>query len=276
MPKVKETPQEVEARKKKEFEAALAKLQRAPNDVALVRHIQGEGSDPVVSPAPVNLPALEVGSSPEVSSSSGDPPSSVGPALSSVPGTREVLPLGCVEAGVVAAPVEHSVPEEPAGAVTHPAEEPERPRKWPTATVASPTAQVVFDQLEPQVRDFKIPARAKKRSVAVCEDVFSRVSHFSFASDGLDKGLILSFLLDRYIPKEIGQGMSVARWLMREPETEDKIRYLPFYEDMKLKRRLAGLKEFHGLSKVTLIENVVLQALPPSPHNIPPTRRRRV
>jgi hypothetical protein len=133
--------------------------------------------------------------------------------LSSVPRTRAVLPLGSVEAGVVAAPVQHSVPEEPAGAVTHPAEEPERPRKWPTATVASPTAQVVFDQLEPPVRDFKIPARAKKRSVAVCEDVFSRVSHFSFASDGLDKGLILSFLLDRYIPKEIGQGMSVARWL---------------------------------------------------------------
>ncbi len=259
MPKVKETPQEVEARKKKEFEAALAKLQRAPNDVALVRHIQGEGSDPVVSPAPVNL------------------------RLPSFSGHRTTSRLfgifragGGVEAGVVAAPVEHSVPEEPAGAVTHPAEEPERPRKWPTATVASPTAQVVFDQLEPQVRDFKIPARAKKRSVAVCEDVFSRVSHFSFASDGLDKGLILSFLLDRYIPKEIGQGMSVARWLMREPETEDKIRYLPFYEDMKLKRRLAGLKEFHGLSKVTLIENVVLQALPPSPHNIPPTRRRRV
>jgi hypothetical protein len=111
--------------------------------------------------------------------------------------------------------------------------------------------------------------------VAVSEDVFSRVSHFSFASDGLDKGLILSYLLDRYIPKEIGQGTSVARWLMREPEIEDRIRYLPFYEDVKLKRRLAGLKEFYGLSKVTLIENVVSQALPASPHNVPPTRRRR-
>jgi hypothetical protein len=235
MAKVKETPEEVEARKKREFEAALAKIQRAPNDVALVRHIQ-----------------------------------------SSVPGTEDVLPSGSLGADIVPAPGEHNVAEESPGVVAARAEAPERLRKFPTATVASPTVQVVFDQLEPQVRDFSIPARAKKRSVAVCEDVFSRVSHFSFASDGLDKGLILSFLLDRYTPKEIGQATSVARWLMRQPETEDRIRYLPFYEDVKLKRRLAGLKEFHGLSKVTIIENVVSQALPPCPHNIPPTRRRRV
>jgi hypothetical protein len=235
MPKVKETPEEAEARKKKEFEAALAKLQRVPNDVALVRHIQD-----------------------------------------SAPGPQEVLSSGSVQAGIVAAPGRDNVTDDPATADFPPAEEPGRLRRFPTATVASPTVQVLFNQLEPQVRDFRIPARAKKRSVAVCEDVFSRVSHFSFASDGLDKGLILSFLLDRYTPKEIGQGTSVARWLMRQPETEDRIRYLPFYEDVKLKRRLAGLKEFHGLSKVTLIENVVSQALPPCPHNIPPTRRRRV
>jgi hypothetical protein len=233
MPKVKETPEEAEARKKKEFEAALAKLQRAPNDVALVRHIQD-----------------------------------------STPASEEVLSRESVQAAVVAAPASDNFTEELATADVP--EEPERPRKFATATVASPTVQAVFNQLEPQVRDFSIPARAKKRSVAVCEDVFSRVSHFSFASDGLDKGLILSFLLDRYIPKEIRQETSVARWLMREPEKDDRIRYLPFYEDMKLKRRLAGLKEFHGLSKVTLIENVVSQALPPSPHNVPPTKRRRV
>jgi hypothetical protein len=232
MAKVKETPEEAEARKKKEFEAALAKLQRVPNDVALVRHIQ-----------------------------------------ESAP--QEVLPSASVETGIVAAPVKDNVTDDPATADVPRSEEPGRLRKFPTATVASPTVQVVFNQLEPQVRDFRIPPRAKKRSVAVCEDVFSRVSHFSFASDGLDKGLILSFLLDRYIPREIAQETSVPRWLMREPEKEDRIRYLPFYEDVKLKRRLAGLKEFHGLSKVTLIENVVSQALPPSPHNVPPTRRRR-
>jgi hypothetical protein len=234
MPKVKETPEEAEVRKKKEFEAALAKLQRVPNDVALVRHIQDSASGPL-----------------------------------------EVSSAGSAEARIVEAPVMDNVPEEPAKTDVPRAEELERVRKFPTATVASPTAQVVFNQLELQVRDFSIPARAKKRSVAVCEDVFSRVSHFSFASDGLDKGLILSFLLDRYIPKEIGQGTNVARWLMRQPEGEDRIRYLPFYEDVKLKRRLAGLKEFHGLSKVTLIENVVSQALPPSPHNVPPTKRQR-
>ena len=234
MPKIKETPEEAEARKKKEFEAALAKLQRVPNDVALVRHIQD-----------------------------------------SAPRPQEVLSSRSVQAGIVAAPIRDNVTDEPAMADFPPPEEPGRLRKFPTATVASPTVQVLFNQLEPQVRDFRIPARAKKRSVAVCEDVFSRVSHFSFASDGLDKGLILSFLLDRHIPKEIGQETSVARWLMREPEKEDRIRYLPFYEDVKLRRRLAGLKEFHGLSKVTLIENVVSQALPPSPHNVPPTRRRR-
>jgi hypothetical protein len=233
MTKVKETREEAEVRKKREFEAAIAKLQRVPNDVALVRHIQD-----------------------------------------SAPGPQEVLPSAPVEAGTVAAPVSDDVTAEPT-ALAPREEEQERVRKFPTATAASPTVQVVFDQLEPQIRDFRIPVRALKRSVAVCEDVFSRVSHFSFASDGLDKGLILSFLLDRYIPKEIGPGTTVARWLMREPEKEDRIRYLPFYEDVKLKRRLAGLKEFHGLSKVTLIENVVSQALPASPHNVPPTRRRR-
>lgn len=233
MPKVKETPEEAEARKKKEFEAAIAKLQRAPNDVALVRHIQD------------TAPASEAVLSPE-----------------------------SVQAAVVAASASDNSMEELATADVP--EEPGRRRKFATATVASPAVQVVFNQLETQVRNFSIPARAKKRSVAVCEDVFSRVSHFSFASDGLDKGLILSFLLDRYIPKEIRQETSVARWLMREPEKDDRIRYLPFYEDVKLKRRLAGLKEFHGLSKVTLIENVVVQALPPCPHNVPPTKRQRV
>ena len=69
--------------------------------------------------------------------------------------------------------------------------------------MASPTAQVVFNQLELQVMDFSIPARAKKRSVAVCEDVFSRVSHFSFASDGLDKGLIITSR-NKVFPDEFG------------------------------------------------------------------------
>ncbi len=85
MPKVKETPEEAEARKKKEFEAALAKLQRVPNDVALVRHIQD-----------------------------------------SAPRPQEVLSLGPVQAGIVAAPARDNVTEEPATADVPPAEEPGR------------------------------------------------------------------------------------------------------------------------------------------------------
>src|ERR1700736_3440641 len=101
MPKVKETREEAEVRKKREFEAALAKLQRVPNDVALVRHIQD-----------------------------------------SAPGLQEVLPSASVEAGIVAAPASDNVT-----AVIPREEEPERVRKFPTATAASPIAQVVFDQL---------------------------------------------------------------------------------------------------------------------------------
>jgi hypothetical protein len=50
---------------------------------------------------------------------------------------------------------------------------------------------------------------------------------------------------------------------------------LTYFEDAKLNARLLLLKDWHGLSKVTVIENIVVQALPASPRNVPPAKRKR-
>jgi hypothetical protein len=79
--------------------------------------------------------------------------------------------------------------------------------------------------------------------------------------------------MERYVPRDRPE--KLPRFLARELENEDQPRHLTFFEDLKLAERLDWLKARHGSTKVAVVENIVLHALPPAPFNVPPTRRRR-
>jgi hypothetical protein len=144
--------------------------------------------------------------------------------------------------------------------------------RFPTASVASPTAEVLFKELAPQIRAFRTTEPARRITVSVSEEVFSRVSHLHFV-ERVGKLEIMSFLMERYVPRDRPE--KLPRFLARELENEDQPRHLTFFEDLKLAERLDWLKARHGSTKVAVVENIVLHALPPAPFNVPPTRRRR-
>ena len=147
-----------------------------------------------------------------------------------------------------------------------------KPARFPTASVASPTAEVLFKELAPQIKAFKIVGPARRITVSVSEEVFSRVSQLHFV-ERVGKLEILSFLMERFVPKDRPE--KLHRFLARELEDEDQPRHLTFFEDLKLAERLDWLKAKHGFTKVAVVENIVLHALPPAPFNVPPTKRRR-
>jgi hypothetical protein len=147
-----------------------------------------------------------------------------------------------------------------------------KPARFPTASVASPTAEVLFKELAPQIKAFKIVGPARRITVSVSEEVFSRVSQLHFV-ERVGKLEILSFLMEQFVPKDHPE--KLHRFLARELEDEDQPRHLTFFEDFKLAERLDWLKAKHGFTKVAVVENIVLHALPPAPFNVPPTKRRR-
>jgi hypothetical protein len=151
------------------------------------------------------------------------------------------------------------------------APKPVKPR-FPTASVASPTAEVLFKEIAPQIRAFKVAGRARRITVSVSEEVFSRVSHLHFV-ERVGKLEIVSFLMERFVPKDRPE--KLPRFLARELEDEYQPRHLTFFEDVQLVERLDWLKARHGFTKVAVVENIVLHALPPAPFNVPPTKRRR-
>jgi hypothetical protein len=144
--------------------------------------------------------------------------------------------------------------------------------RFPTASVASPTTEILFKELAPQIKAFRTTEPARRITVSVSEEVFSRVSHLHFV-ERLGKLEIMSFLMERFVPKDSPE--KLPRFLARELEDEDQPRHLVFFEDLKLAERLDWLKARHGLAKVAVVENIVLHALPLAPFNVPPTKRRR-
>ena len=73
--------------------------------------------------------------------------------------------------------------------------------RFPTASVASPTAEVLFKELAPQIRAFRTTEPARRITVSVSEEVFSRVSHLHFV-ERVGKLEIMSFLMERYVPRD--------------------------------------------------------------------------
>ena len=144
--------------------------------------------------------------------------------------------------------------------------------RFPTASVASPTAAVLFKELAPQIKAFSIAMPARRITVSVSEEVFSRVSHLHFV-ERVGKLEIMSFLMERFVPKDRPE--KLPRFLVRELEEEDQPRHLVFFEDLNLAERLDWLKARHGFAKVAVVNNIILHVLPPAPFNVPPTKRRR-
>jgi hypothetical protein len=231
--------QDMEARR------AMFEAVRPATDAALEQHIRSERSVVPLSPDDLH----EVAANPDETD--------VAAVIETEPGHQDAP--GLMETKV--APTVVQVPEV---AVSE--------RRFVTATVASPNTAVIFKELGFQVKAFSPPSPARRITVTVSEDVFSRVSHFSFV-ERVGKIEILTFLLDRFVPKEGSE--KAPRWLVREPGEGNRIRHLTYFEDAKLTGRLLLLKDWHRLSKVTVIENIVLQALPASPRIVPPTKRKR-
>jgi hypothetical protein len=150
-------------------------------------------------------------------------------------------------------------------------EAPKHPR-FPTVTVASPATEVLFKELAQQIKAFNPSSRTRRITISVSDDVFSRVSHLHFV-ERIGKVEVLTFLLERYVPKDRPDKLS--RFLAREIQDEDQPRHLTFFEDADLAERLNWLKERHGIAKVAAVENIVLHALPPAPFNVSPIKRRR-
>jgi hypothetical protein len=144
--------------------------------------------------------------------------------------------------------------------------------RFPTASVASATAEVLFKELATQIKAFQGAQPARRITVSVSEEVFSRVSHLHFV-ERVGKLEIMSFLMERHVPKDRPE--KLPRFLTRELENEDQPRHLTFFEDSTLAERLDWLKAKHGFAKRAVVENVILHSLPPAPFNVPPTKRRR-
>jgi hypothetical protein len=150
---------------------------------------------------------------------------------------------------------------------------PKEPKpRFPTAGVLNPTTEVLFQELALQIKAFRSAEPARRITVSVSEEVFSRVSHLHFV-ERVGKLEIMSYLMERFVPKERPE--KLPRFLARELEDEDQPRHLTFFEDLELAERLDWLKEKHGFTKVAVVENIVLHVLPPAPFNVPPTKRRR-
>jgi hypothetical protein len=236
--------EEKKARRLADMEARRAMFQavRPAADAALEQHIRSERMP--LSPKDLG----EAGANSDQRDVAG--------AIKIEPGHPDAPAPGLMETKLEQEPLEVAVSE----------------RRFVTATVANPNAAVIFKELGFQVKAFSPPSPARRMTVNVSEDVFSRVTHFSFV-ERIGKIEILTFLLDRFVPKEDSE--KAPRWLVRKPGEATGIRHLTYFEDDQLNSRLLLLKDWHGLSKVTVIENIVLQALPASPRNVPPTKRKR-
>jgi hypothetical protein len=152
-------------------------------------------------------------------------------------------------------------------------ESPKVPKpRFPTASVASPTVEVLFKEVATQIKAFRAAQPARRITVSVSEEVFSRVSHLHFV-ERVGKLEIMSFLMERHVPKDYPE--KLPRFLTRELQNEDQPRHLTFFEDSTLAERLDWLKARYGFAKRAVVENVVLHSLPPAPFNVPPTKRRR-
>jgi hypothetical protein len=140
-------------------------------------------------------------------------------------------------------------------------------------TKAKPSAvEAVIIEIGRVAKEYPYPETLGRGSVRVSEDVFSRVTMI-FASQRIDKILVLSYLLYKYVPVEGSQ--RVPKWLLDTPPKVPRPRILVFIKDESLARRLSDTAIRFGVTETDIIENIVRKHLPEAPFQYKPKRRMR-
>jgi hypothetical protein len=137
---------------------------------------------------------------------------------------------------------------------------------------ASNLNETLYDRLADQVESYRRPIGAKRITVAVSEDVFSRVSHLAF-SRGLDKIDILTFLLHRHLGDLSAD--KIPKWLSAQSKGPNRVDFLSFVQTPDLARAISILQARLGMNKVDIVEKLVLQWLPRAPFTIPAKQKRK-
>jgi hypothetical protein len=270
----KDVKREEERKKRQEeFDRLMARtsVNRPPADRALLRRIAEVPLGPSTAPGPTPtaappseplLPTVATPLPPEETALK-EPmaaPGTVGPA------PEVTAPRG-----------RDPEPSSPAAAVPVRQTESERSSLRARSLYATGDSKVelLLDEIASQVRARrKVNGTPGRRvSATVSEDSFNRVSHAAFARR-LDKVEVLTYLLDRYVPK--GRPTEIPSWLSQsEVEIEGRSRHLPFSKDDDLHDRLHWLQYRFSLVQVDIIENIIQKHLPTAPFSIKPKVRRR-
>jgi hypothetical protein len=137
---------------------------------------------------------------------------------------------------------------------------------------ASGLNETLYDRLADQVENFRRPRGSKRITVAVSEDVFSRVSHLAFSRE-LDKMDILTFLLHRHLGDLSAD--KIPKWLSAQSKGPNRIDFLSFVQTSDLAKTIALLQARLGINKVDIVEKLVLQWLPRAPFTVPAKQKRK-
>jgi hypothetical protein len=132
--------------------------------------------------------------------------------------------------------------------------------------------ETLYDRLADQVEAFRRPKGSKRVTVAVSEDVFSRVSHLAFSRE-LDKIDILTFLLHRHLGELSAE--KIPKWLSAQSNGPNRIDFLSFVQTPDLAKTIAILQARLGINKVDIVEKLVLQWLPRAPFTVPAKQKRK-
>ncbi len=132
----------------------------------------------------------------------------------------------------------------------------------------------IEESLAEKMLKLKRSADATKNNVRVTEQVFSCVTDYAIIR-GVDKINVVTYLLYAHLPKKGQSSKSTPEYLIKEPPEGPRNRDLTYFEDQGLTERLTWVSSTHGLPRVDIIENIILNNLPIVEKKYPPKRRRK-
>jgi hypothetical protein len=130
------------------------------------------------------------------------------------------------------------------------------------------------ESLAEKMLKLKRAADGTKNNVRVTEQVFSCVTDYAIIR-GVDKINVVTYLLYAHLPKKGQSAKAMPGYLITEPPEGLRNRDLTYFEDPGLTERLSWVSSTHGLPRVDIIENIILNNLPLVEKNYPPKRRRK-
>ena len=132
----------------------------------------------------------------------------------------------------------------------------------------------IEESMAEKMLKLKRAADAMKNNVRVTEQVFSCVTDYAIIR-GVDKVNVVTYLLYAHLPKKGQSAESTPEYLITEPPEGLRNRDLTYFEDQGLTERLSWVSATHGLPRVDIIENIILNNLPIVEKKYPPKRRRK-